>query len=325
MANQNTDLDLIIDKINQHNDILVCSHFNPDADAYGSSCGLATSLKLLGKNVICLNADGSSIRYNCIPTINEVTSKIPEGHWPLVITCDSGSKARLGDEYQDSVITPQRFTINIDHHVSNSYFGDYNFVIANASSTAEVIYNILEKAKWPINSDVANALLSGIYGDTGSFRYSSTSIETFRVAQKLIEQGANSVKIASELFSRKPLVSAKLQARAYLDMKVIANGKIAYTVITDQIMKDLGAKPEDTEGLVESIRDIDGVIVAAFIYWHTDLWKLSLRSKQQTSNVSKVAEKFGGGGHIQAAAFRWRKSLEQLLQELLPELENIVK
>jgi phosphoesterase RecJ-like protein len=162
-----------------------------------------------------------------------------------------------------------------------------------------------------IGPEAANALMAGIIGDTGSFRYSSTSAETFRVAAELVERGANTAAITQELFSTQTLVALKLQSEALSGVTVHENG-FAEVLVTQEMIKRNGAEILDADSLAERGRDIEGVVVSALYKQDTDLWRVSLRSRNGLIDVSKIAQAFGGGGHKAAAAFRWRADLNSL-------------
>jgi phosphoesterase RecJ-like protein len=154
-------------------------------------------------------------------------------------------------------------------------------------------------------------------GDTGSFRYSNTTAETHEYAAQLLRNGAKPVDIATGLYGASPLGAVKLQAEAILNMNLHLDGKIAEVLITQDMYKRYGTTREYTVFMVEKARDIEGVQAAIFIAEETDYWKVSLRSRPGTWNVSEIACRFGGGGHVQAAGFRFRGTQEELRSQLL--------
>lgn len=317
-------LSSVAEKVLSCDHIAIVAHYNPDADAYGSALGLMHALRQFGKTVCCINETPLEPRYAFLPGSNEVAQQLPSGDWKHLIVLDCGSYARVGDKLTKQ-LPKFETTINIDHHISNDNFGDLHYVAAGASSTSEIIFNLLETAKIKITPESANCLLAGIFGDTGSFRYSATSAQTFEAAAALVKAGANSSWIAGELFSRQPLAAVKLQSLALSSLRLHANAKVAEVVVDRAMCQTAGASIEDSEDLAERARDIDGVVVAVSIREHPDVWRISLRSKDQRCDVSSLAQNFGGGGHRMAAAFRWRKSLDELRSQLIPALEALVK
>jgi phosphoesterase RecJ-like protein len=212
--------------------------------------------------------------------------------------------------------------IDIDHHTSNSLFGHANYVIDGASSTSELVFDILRGLedrlgrKDIITEASAKCLLAGIIGDTGSFRYPSTSAKTFLVASELMNRGARPDILTQELFANHSLAAIRLQAEAMTGVTILEEGVFAEVVVTQEMVKRLGAELLDADSLAERARDIDGVRVSALFKQDVDMWRVSLRSRQGAVDVAAVAQQFGGGGHKPAAAFRWRRDFETLRAEL---------
>jgi phosphoesterase RecJ-like protein len=302
---------------------VVVSHYNPDADAYGSSAAVALALRELGKRVVLVNESGIVERYRWMPGVGEVTNRFPDVAPECVIVCDCGALDRVGDSIKGAVVTSPRI-INIDHHVSNEGFGSINLVEVGASSTSEVVFEVLSRQESCISPKVATCLLAGIYGDTGSFRYGSTTQKTFEVALELVKRGAVPHEIASHLFSQVSLAGTMLQSAALLEMQMHQGGTIAELIVPRSHYEKYGAIEEDTAVLCERARDIAGVIISVLIREDEGLWRVSLRTKDKDINLSEIAAAFGGGGHRAAAAFRWRKPLEELRSTLLPRLKEAV-
>ena len=314
-------IDEVVNKINSAATISVYSHFNPDADAYGSSCALYLALKKYGKKVSIFNESRFVKRYAFIPGTNSIKNNVELSE--LALICDCGALARTGDKFKE-LIPKYPFIVNIDHHISNDYFGNLNYVLDKASSTCEIIYGLIKALKIEIDSDIATALFSGITGDTGSFRYSSTSPATFRIAADLVESGANLDLISSQFWGSKSLAAVKLSAEVMRNMKLHCGGKLAEVVANQEIYTETSSCADDSEDLVERARDIEGVQISIFMKWDNDQWKISMRSKDKKYNVSDVAACFGGGGHVSAAAFRWKKSFEELRTAVIPKLEELL-
>lgn len=322
MGTQNS-LAELVDEIRSHAAVVVVSHYSPDPDAYGSSCGLTLALQAAGKRVVCVNEDGASERLNFIPGVRKVEADFPENFADLLIAVDCGDARRVGDRLSSGVRKFKR-VINIDHHSSNDLFGTLNYVDAHASSTSELVLKLLEQMQIPISADVATCLYAGLSADTGSFKHSSTSAEAFAIAGRLVSYGAMPSEIAQQLYSSNNLSTVKLQAEAIAGMQLFANGEVAEVVVTTEMAQRLGADPEETDELKQVAQSVKGVKASVVIRESADLWRVSLRSRTPQYNVAAVAEQFGGGGHKCAAAFRWRKSLEDLRKKLRPLLEAVV-
>lgn len=316
------DFEAILEKLSRSKRVIVVSHTNPDADAYGSSCGLAWGLRQLGKSVVVYNDHGFIPRYRIIPGASEVE----KGAWPtlepedLLVVCDCGAAERVGDALV-SLLSQVPQVINIDHHNSNTHFGTLNLIVETASSTSEIVFDLLkglealEGRTDLISKEAAECLLSGIIGDTGSFRYSSTTAKTFLVAHELVNRGALPHVLVQELYANQSLVALKLQSEALCGVTAHANG-FAEVIVTQEMLKRTGADILDADSLAERARDIEGIRVSALYKEDVDLWRVSLRARQPATDVSTVARSFGGGGHKAAAAFRWRGDLQTLRREL---------
>ena len=313
----------VAEAIRANSSFVVVSHYNPDADAYGSSAAVILALRELGKRAVLVNESGLVDRYGWMPGVSEVQTVFPKEMPECVIVCDCGALDRVGDSIKGAVLGSP-LIINIDHHVSNEGFGAINLVEVGASSTSQVVYGVLAHNSAAITPSVATCLLAGIYGDTGSFRYGSTSQRTFEVALELVKRGAVPHEVASHLFSQVSLAGTMLQSAALLEMQMHEKGAIAELIVPRSHYEKYGAIEEDTAVLCERARDIAGVIISVLIREDEGLWRVSLRTKDKGINLSEIAAAFGGGGHRAAAAFRWRKPLHELRYTLLPRLKEAV-
>lgn len=314
----------IIRCLTEYRSFVVVSHYNPDADAYGSSGGLARALESIGKSVVLVNESGLLERYRWMPGLATLRQTFPLENPECVIVCDCGALDRVGDTLQ-AWVRAAPCVVNIDHHVSNEGYGTVNLVEVGASSTSEVVYEILSRIEGTITQEVATALLTGIYGDTGSFRYGSTTERTFEVALALVKSGAVPHHIAHHLFSQVSLSATMLQSAALLEMQMHQGGAVCELIVPRSHYEKYGAIEEDTAVLCERARDISGVLISVLIREDEGLWRISMRSKDSGINLSDIAASFGGGGHRAAAAFRWRKSLDELRSTLLPRLKEAVE
>jgi phosphoesterase RecJ-like protein len=317
------EIGVVLDAIQQSRRVVVVSHTNPDADAYGSSCGLAAGIQGLGKNVVVYNESGFVPRYAVIPG----ASRVVKGEWStltdgdLLIVCDCGALERVGDS-MISAVKAAPLVINIDHHNSNSRFGHINYVMEGASSTSELVYDILialeqRTGRADLLTTVSGScLLAGIIGDTGSFKYASTHASTFLAAHEIVKRGVKPDRLTQELCANHSLAAVKLQASAMSQLQVRNEGRFVEVVVTQEMLKAHGAELLDADSLAERARDIEGVRVSALYKQDVDMWRVSLRARQGAVDVSAVAQQFGGGGHKPAAAFRWRKDFETLQREL---------
>lgn len=312
----------VVDVLRAYTSFVIVSHYNPDADAYGSSLGLYGALKALGKTVTVCNESGQLARYKAIPGLTNIQTEPVEAE--VMLLCDCGAYSRIGDTFKTKLKSFKK-TVNIDHHVSNEFFADINYVDTKASSTSEMIFDILKSAKIFISPDTANCLFAGILGDTGSFAYSCTSQKTFETAAELMACGAVPHELSKELFGNTPLSAIQLQSQALLDVTILYGNRYAEVVISEAMRKKYNAAMEDTDGLVEKLRDIEGVCVSATFREDGPLWRISLRSVSDSFNVSDVAATFGGGGHKSAAAFRSTKPLQAIQENLHAKIQELLK
>jgi len=297
--------------------LVIVSHFHPDGDAHGSALGLGLALEESGREVYFVNESPLDPRFASLPGSGRIARELPPpAEWDMLVACDCGSLARVGDRLGPQAKAFPRI-VNIDHHVSNDRFGTPNLVVPTASSTCEIVYELIHEMKIPLSKQVATCLFAGITWDTGGFSYASTSPRTFVVASHLVASGARPSDIARDLFAETPIGTVRLHAEALLNVQIHSAGRIAEVLVRRDMYARHLAKPEDTEGLVERAREIGGVLVAILIREEGELWKVSLRGKDERLDLSTLAGQFGGGGHKLAAAFRWRKSLDELRPALL--------
>ncbi len=318
----------LCDRILSLEQFLIVSHYNPDTDAYGSSLGLGLGLRALGKGVSFINESGVLPRYRFLPSIAEVRTVLPAQKYDGVIACDCGDEKRMGDTLKEQ-LKKHSLLINIDHHRSNNNFGTHNWVEAEASSASEMVFMLLEEMarrtqRSPFTREVATCLLAGIIGDTGSFRYSTTGEGTFSVAAKLVAYGAEPSSIGEALYGTRRLSAVRLQAHALCSLEISHDGRLAQVVLSAQTMATYAATSDDTEDLVERMRDIEGVEVAIFLREEDGYWKVSMRTKKVGHDLSLMAQAFGGGGHQAASGFRWRGGLSDLRIKLALEVDKLL-
>jgi len=303
---------------------LILSHYNPDGDALGSSLALYHGLKSLGKAAAIINESVVPDRYHFMPGIPEIKNSPTGLVYDLVVACDCGDRKRLGDKLGPQ-LNSEAPLINVDHHASNTLFGTTNWVEGEASSTSEMIYEIVTALGVKITPIIAQNLLTGLVTDTGSFRYASTKPRTLEIAAKLVEAGASTDTIAKNVFESRKKSAVQLSATTVSNVEFILNDKVSILTVTQDMLKKFDATLDDTEGLVEEGRSIKGVVVSVLLKQDVDMWHISLRSSRPEVDVSKVAAGFGGGGHKAAAGFRWKKDGAELKKALFEELAKIIK
>jgi len=296
-------IDRIIEGIKQSDTICIAGHIRPDGDCVGSQLGLTLALQNEGKKVICWNEDSIPQKYRFLDCEGTIQKPKRGLKFDCVIATDAASFERLGTVGQ--CVTDRKLFINIDHHESNTRYGDLNWISAREPSTGELIFRLMQAAKWPITKPIANCLFTAVSTDTGSFQYPSTRPGTYHVAGELVRRGADLAKITDEVYQSYPLSRARLLRHVYSHFRLTHNDRIAYFWLKKADFARTGAESSDSEGLIDHIRAIEPVVVACvFEEIEPRLTRISLRSKNEKVNVNEIAAQFGGGGHPAAAGAR---------------------
>ena len=295
----------ILEGIRNSETICVVGHVRPDGDCICSQLGLALALQHQGKKVVCWNEDAVPHKLGFLDPGALLQRPRPGHEFDCVIAADCASFERLGKV--GPRIQKRNLLINIDHHQSNTRYGDINWISAKEASTGELIFRLLRSANWPITPAIANCLFTAISTDTGSFQYPSTRPATYYAGGKLVERGADLAKVCHEVYQSYPLSRVRLLKHVYNHFRLTHDDRIAYFWLKRSDYTRTGASPDDSEGLIDHIRAIEPVVVACvFEEIEPDLIRISLRSKSDQINVSEIAKQFGGGGHSAAAGARLR-------------------
>lgn len=297
-------------------------HVGPDGDALGASWGIALAARRAGKEAVASFGEPFVVpdHYSFMSQEAVVPAKEFPSDLDVVVVCDCASLDRLGSlaPAAESAVT----LIVVDHHATNSGFGDIQVIDPQASSTAELIYRLLLKTGWAVDRDVATCLWTGVVTDTGRFQYSNTTPESMRVAAELLERGVRSDLAGQELYEKAPfgyfaVVSAVL-GRATLDEAL----KLVATTLHGTDLEEAGIRYEDTDGLIDLVRLASESDVALLIkeLEPNDLMA-SLRSRGDI-DVAAIARAFGGGGHHNAAGFSFEGSPGEALEKVKAELSK---
>jgi len=307
----------INDIIGDAKTIGIAGHVRPDGDCMGSCMSLYNYLK---KNRPDLDVRVFlDKKFNIIENTDQIITTGYDGtKCDLFISLDTASLDRLGLNlpfYENA-----KRTACIDHHASNDGYADYNYILPKASSASEVLYDLLDEDL--IDKSIAEPMYMGIAHDSGVFRFQSTTPKTMRIAANMIEKGVNVNMILEETFFRKTynqmMVTAKIQSEAVLAL----DGKCIYGYCTSEMMEEYGVTTKDLDAVVASIRNVDGVEVAMFLYQLSeDSYKVSLRSKNYV-DVSKIAVENGGGGHVRAAGAEIHGELNDIINKLLNRIKQ---
>lgn len=298
----------------------IAGHVRPDGDCMGSCMSLYNYLKKNRPDIQTkVYLEFVDEKFNIIENTDQISTEGYDGTvYDLFISLDTASKDRLG--FNLPFFENAKRTACIDHHASNNGYADYNYIVPEASSASEVLYEVLEPEL--IDKSVAEPMYMGIAHDSGVFRFQSTTPKTMRIAADMMEHGVNVNEILEETFYRKSynqmMVTAKIQNQAVITFE----GRCIYGHCTTEMMKEYGVTINDLDAVVASIRNVDGVEVAIFLYQlEEESFKVSLRSKNIV-DVSEIAVEFGGGGHKRAAGFEVHGTLEQAIEQVLAKIEE---
>jgi phosphoesterase RecJ-like protein len=293
----------ILDGLRECKTVCVVGHIRPDGDCVGSQVGLSLALQNAGKHVTCWNQDPVPAKLAFMVPKHLLQPPEPGHRFDCVIATDCATYERLGTAAE--CIKDRKLLINIDHHESNSRYGDINWVSPREPSSGELIFKLLKAANWPVTRAIADCLFTAVSTDTGSFQYPSTRPSTYHTAAELVKRGADVGRICNEVYQSYPLSRVRLLQHVYNRFKLTHGNQIAYFWLKKADYARTGAKPSDSEGLIDHIRDIEPVVVACvFEEIEPGLTRLSLRSKNEKVNVSEIAAQFGGGGHPAASGAR---------------------
>jgi phosphoesterase RecJ-like protein len=308
-----------IESIKDNNNFLIVSHKYPDGDSIGSQIALALGLKKIGKDFYIYNEDPPTDRYSRFKRINLINTKKENFNEDVTFILDSASLDRIGSIKNE--IDQEKPIINLDHHVSNEKFGDINIVKSYYSSTAEIIYELLNKIT-EIDKEIATYIYIGILTDTGSFRYPNTTSHSLRVASKLVNYGVVASQVSEFIWFTDPPARIKLLGDVL--QNITLHDKFSIMFVTREMLINRGAKEEDTNEFVDYGLTIENVKATAIIKEREGgILKVSLRSKNDVS-VQELAAEYGGGGHKTAAGFTYKGDLRVLKKELENKLEKIV-
>jgi phosphoesterase RecJ-like protein len=306
----------IVEIVNGYTNIYISGHVNPDGDCIGATIAMALCLKKKGINTKIL-LKGVSSKYDYLPIHEYITDSKPD-KTDVLICLDCGDSNRLG-EFEECC-TNAKEVINIDHHISNTHFGNYNMVKADASSTCEMLYDMIAD-KSLIDTDIAKAIYTGIVYDTGVFKHSNTTEHTHRIAGELINFSIDFSEIIDKVFYYKSVEGLKAQCRAIDNLRLYNDEKIALSYLSLEDQEKLGTEKKHTENIVQTLNEIEGIECAIFIYQlGSNSCKVSFRSKGKV-NVCEIAKIFNGGGHIKAAGCTIENDIEGITDLVLREVE----
>lgn len=311
-------MDDAIRLIKESDNILIASHVQPDGDSIGSILALGMAIEKLKGKVRILKVDDIPSDYQFLPNI-ELIKEFDDENIDLFIALDCGDMERLGSGKKLALKAKQ--IVNIDHHITNDNFGDLNIVSPSSAATGELVYKIIKKMDVQIDKNIATCLYTAISTDTGSFMYSNTTYKTHLIVAELLKIGININDININLYQSRSMERTKLFLDSLDTLEILLDDKVAIVTTTQDMLESNDAKLEDTEGIISFVRDIDTVEVACLLKEINESEvKVSIRSKKAI-DVSKICNKFNGGGHIRAAGCTIYGSIKEAKKLILKEIE----
>lgn len=310
------------------NKIGITYHASPDGDAVGSALALLNALRKLKKDAYLISKDTLSDNLKFLPLSEEATGKVdtPLENTTTVVVLDCGNFERISanlKNFKDKII-------NIDHHISNDYYGDENYVDDSAAATAEIVFELLEYMGINFEEEsedilkIGQCLYTSLVTDTGAFRHSNVTFKTHTIAAKLKKVGVNNTLIHQNLFDNKSFEKVRLIGKALNNMELLLDKKVALIQIPKSYAEELGVELQDTSDIISFGLQIKGVEVAVLIKEIENGSKASLRSKSDF-DVRNIAESLGGGGHVKAAGITLKgicmdEAKDRILEQIEKEL-----
>lgn len=308
----------INDTINKSESILLLTHESPDGDAIGSVLSFYHYLTSINKFVDMIILDVPKV-FDFLPCIDKIVDNIDK-EYDLGIVLDCASRERIGQN--GDLFSRCRETIVIDHHISNTNYGDVNYIMGDVSSCCQVVYYLFKEMGISISKEIGEAIITGVLTDTNGFGHNGVDGNTFKLASELIDIGVNIHNIYQKVLWMKTMSQYNLMKIGIERLEFLYDGKVAFTYILEDDFNKVGAILGEHEGIVDIGRNIDGVLVSVFIRENNG-WSISLRSTGMI-DVGKIALNLGGGGHKMAAGGKLYGSLDEVKARVINEIEKVL-
>lgn len=315
----------LVDLFESHSSFVLSSHLRPDGDAIGSMLGLGLTLEAMGKSVTYLHQDGTPGNLAFLEEEGKrvVTAEsVSECEGEVFVALDTANQERLGEQVL-ALVPAEAKRVTIDHHITNERYGDFVWVDAEAPATAQMVWELAKAGGWAIPAAARRALYVGASTDTGSFQYANTTARTHEMAADLLEQGMEVAEVNRLTYQNFPFRRVELLRGLLETLERNEDGRLAWWSLTMKMKQAVGYQPGDSEGLVDVMRGIDEVLACVFFEEISDgTIRVSTRSKTPDVNVSKLCERFGGGGHILAAGARLEGPIEEARERVVTALKE---
>jgi bifunctional oligoribonuclease and PAP phosphatase NrnA len=313
-----TDLEAVADAIRTYERFLVVAHENPDGDALGSMLGMTLGLRALGKDVVMYLTGTAPLpgEYRFLELSNLQRELPADTEERVLVAVDCANERRIGEAMTG--VDRAKLVLNVDHHHDNSNFGSVNLIDAEASSTAEIVRDVLHELHVALTPEIAAALYVGLVTDTGRFQYTNTTPKALRLAAELVEEGADVHGIFRHVYESVQFSKLKLLARALERAQLFQGGRLVVSYLLKDDFGDVGAEEPYSEGIIDYLRAVEGSEMVALIREpprnEGPSRRISLRSSHDEVDVSAIARQAGGGGHRQAAGFSSERPINEIVE-----------
>jgi bifunctional oligoribonuclease and PAP phosphatase NrnA len=311
------EVDAVVEAIRSHDRFLVTTHENPDGDALGSTLAMKLALEQLGKDAFVYLSGSIPLpsEYDFMD-LSDLSRTPPEDAAERVLLAlDCANARRLGPD--EAVVENAPLVVDIDHHHDNSRFGQVNLIVADASSTGEILYDLFRELGVELTPEIAEALYIALVTDTGRFQYTNTTPKALRMAAELVEAGANVHQVFQDVYENVAFAKLKLLARALESARVYEGGRVIVADLERGDFAAAGAEEPFAEGIIDFLRAVEGAEIVALIRepptQNGPTRRVSLRTRGEGIDVSAIARKSGGGGHPQAAGFSSEASTDEIV------------
>lgn len=318
-----SDLTAVADALRTADKLVVVAHENPDGDALGSMLGLTLGLRSLGKDVVMyLSGDGPLPGEYGFLELTGMQRELPaDMELRMLVAVDCASERRIGPD--EEPLKRATRVLDIDHHHDNTLFGDVNLIVPDASSTAEIVRDVLNELAVSLTPEIAEPLYVGLVTDTGRFQYSNTTAKALRLAAELVEAGADVHGIFQHVYETVQFAKLKLLARALDRAELYEGGRLVVSYLLKDDFGAVGAEEPYSEGIIDYLRAVEGSEMVALIREPPrddgPSRRISLRSSHDEVDVSAIARKAGGGGHRQAAGFSSEQPINEIIEFIRQE------
>ena len=309
--------------LDAHDEILIFGHKDADGDTLGCSLAFAEALRTVGKKVWVIIPPPVPQMYDWLPGYDHIVERPPAGADPqLVLFFDAGNMERSGTAVRH--IASHATIVNIDHHPSNSRFGDINVIDPSASAVGQMVMELLDHLEYRITQTMAVNLYVALLTDTGGFRHENTTPKALEDAARLAHLGADPGHIATQVYKMRPETTLKLSGLALATMRIELQGRLAWAKVTRRMLREAGAVMAESEGIIDTLNSIAGLELAIlFKEVSSDLTKISVRSRGAVDAAALCAS-FGGGGHVRAAGAEIEKPMEEAVRLVLTAAKEAI-